>query len=118
MEKEKKRSGRIAVPVKEGKLCIHFGKTPAFALFDIREGQVAGIHEVVPPPHAPEVFPRWLGELGVTDVITGGIGQKAIDMLLEEGINVYDGAPVKEVTALVDDLLGGHLENLGNYCDH
>ncbi len=117
MEK-KKRTGRIAVPVKEGKLCIHFGQSPSFVLYDVRNGKVEGRQEVVPPPHGPEVFPRWLGELGVTDVISGGIGRKAIDVLLKEGINVFDGAPVKPADKLVDDLLAGDLESLGNYCDH
>jgi predicted Fe-Mo cluster-binding NifX family protein len=113
-----KKVRRIAVPVKDGKLCIHFGQSQLFYLYEVCGGELQEKKEVVPPGHAPEVYPRWLAELGVTDVITGGIGRKAIDVFLEERINVFDGAPVKDAGELVEDFLKGKLENLGNYCDH
>ena len=109
---------RIAVPVIDGKLSEHFGQSQLFYLYEVHGDDLYGKKEVVPPTHAPEVYPRWLAELGVTDVITGGIGRKAIDVFLNERINVFDGAPIKDADELVDDFLKGKLENLGNYCDH
>ncbi len=116
--KKKRYTGRIVIPEENGKLSAHFGQSHHFILFKIRDGQTEHKQELVPPEHGPGVYPRWLAGLGVTDVITGGIGQKAIDVFLEKGINVFDGAPVKEVDELVQDFLDGHLESLGNYCDH
>jgi predicted Fe-Mo cluster-binding NifX family protein len=112
------KTGRVAIPVQDGKLSMHFGQSHLFFIYDVREGKITGKEEVIPPEHGPEVYPRWLAELGVTDVITGGIGQKAIDVFLREKINVFDGAPEKEAGELVNDYLSGDLESLGNYCDH
>ena len=112
------KTGRIAIPVQGGMLNIHFGQSRLFHLYDISGGEIRGRSEVVPPEHGPEVYPRWLAELGVTDVITGGIGRQAIDVFLREKINVFDGAPVTEAEQLVNDFLAGKLESLGNYCDH
>ena len=38
----------------------------------------------MPPEHRPGVYPRWVAALGVTDVIAGGIGQRAIDLFNEQ----------------------------------
>jgi predicted Fe-Mo cluster-binding NifX family protein len=113
-----KKTGRIALPTEDGRLSAHFGQSQLFYLYDIQEGKIMGRQEAVPPEHGPEVYPRWLAEMGVTDVITGGIGRKAIDVFLGEKINVFDGAPVKKAEELVEDFLAGELESLGNYCDH
>ena len=109
---------KVAVPVADDRLCEHFGKSDQFYLYEIRQGRIVGRERVSPPPHDQGVYPRWLAEQGVTDVITGGIGQKAIDIFLEAGINVFDGAPVNDPESLVYDFLTGRLESLGNYCDH
>ena len=116
--KKERFTGKIAIPVENGKLSVHFGQSHDFFLYEIRNGEVEKREEVVPPEHGPEVYPRWLAGQGVTDVITGGIGQKAIDVFLGKGINVFDGAPVKEADELLAAFLAGHLESLGNYCDH
>jgi len=115
---EQKYTGKIALPVENGKLGLHFGQSHHFYLYEIKDGKVESRREVIPPEHGPEVYPRWLADMGVTEVITGGIGQKAIDVFLKKGINVFDGAPVKEADELVSDFLAGHLRSLGNYCDH
>jgi len=109
---------KVAVPVVRGELCVHFGQSDLFYIFETTNDEIISMIELKPPEHANGVYPKWLKEQGVTDVITGGIGQKAIDIFLDAGINVFDGAPVKEPEALVLDFLNGRLESLGNYCDH
>ncbi len=116
MKKHKVR--KVAIPVVNGQLCEHFGKSDLFYVFEIKNNRIAGKETLKPPPHDNGVYPRWLTERGVTDVITGGIGQKAIDIFLEAGINVFDGAPVDQPENLVRDFLAGKLESYGNYCDH
>ncbi len=115
---EKNKIKKIAVPVADQKLCEHFGKSDVFYIYEIRDNKIVGRQNLKPPPHESEVYPRWLAGLGVTDVITGGIGQKAIDIFLEAGINVFDGAPVNDPENLVNDFLAGKLQSLGNFCDH
>ncbi|MCK7542001.1 MAG: hypothetical protein MZV63_69485 [Marinilabiliales bacterium] len=37
-------------------------------------------HSSHPRPHEPGLLPGWLAEKGVTDVIAGGMGQRAIGL--------------------------------------
>jgi predicted Fe-Mo cluster-binding NifX family protein len=50
---------------------------------------------ITPPPHELVLLPGWLAEKGVTDVIAGGNGQRAIGLFTQQKINVYVGAPIK-----------------------
>ena len=50
--------------------------------------------ETLPAPkHEPGAFPRWLHSLGVQVVIAGGIGQRALVLFAQQGINVVAGLP-------------------------
>jgi len=109
---------RIAIPVVEGTLCKHFGHCQEFHVFDVDQSNIAEQNALTPPPHAPGVIPKWLGEHGVTDVIAGGMGQRAIDIFNKQGVNVFVGAPSKGSTAIVEDFLAGTLETQANMCDH
>ncbi len=109
---------KIAVPLENDQLCNHFGHSEAFALYQVENNQIVNTDKQVPPPHEPGSTPRWLHELGVTDVIAGGIGQRAIQILLNNHINVYVGVAQKPVDELVNDLLNDRLEAGVNLCDH
>jgi predicted Fe-Mo cluster-binding NifX family protein len=56
--------------------------------------------------------------LGVTDIIAGGLGQRAIDIFLQNGINVYTGVNIATPEELVKQLLNGTLVAGVNLCDH
>lgn len=109
---------KIAVPVKNNLLSMHFGQAEQFYFFEIEGGESMRVERMQSPEHADGVYPEWLKNHGVTDVISGGIGKKAIDRLHMHGINVFDGAPIKPPEELVKDLVAGKLEKYGNYCDH
>jgi predicted Fe-Mo cluster-binding NifX family protein len=109
---------KIAIPVENGVLSAHFGHAKEFALVEIKDGKVIKNDSLVPPPHEPGVLPKWLGEQQATDILAGGMGQKAIQLFLENKINVFVGVAQKPVLALVDDLLNNTLESGANYCDH
>jgi predicted Fe-Mo cluster-binding NifX family protein len=68
--------------------------------------------------HQPGLYPKWIAQHGVTDVIAGGMGQQAITLFNQQNINVFVGAPVKEPKLLVEDFLTGQLLLNANYCDH
>jgi len=74
--------------------------------------------EITPPDHQPGLYPRWIAEHGVTDVIAGGMGQRAIDLFNEQKINVFVGAPMLKAKELVDEFLSDKLVLNANYCDH
>ncbi len=109
---------KIAIPVINGRLCAHFGHCSHFFIADIKEGKLAGTAELVPPPHAPGVIPKWLGEQGVTVVMAGGVGQKAIDIFGQYNIEPIIGVAEKPPQELINDFLNQQLESGINQCDH
>ncbi|HNX42857.1 MAG TPA: NifB/NifX family molybdenum-iron cluster-binding protein [Bacteroidales bacterium] len=109
---------RIAIPMEDGVLCAHFGHCQTFAIVTIQDHQIANIRDVVPPEHVPGLYPRWIAQFGVTDVIAGGMGQQAISLFNEQKINAFVGAPIKTAEEIVRDFISGKLELTANYCDH
>jgi predicted Fe-Mo cluster-binding NifX family protein len=109
---------KIAIPVIEGTLCKHFGHCQEFHVFTIENSEIREQTALTPPPHAPGVIPDWISKNGVTDVIVGGIGQRAIDIFNNKNVNVYVGAPSKKSEAIIKDFLNGTLETQANMCDH
>ncbi len=109
---------RIAIPLENGILCSHFGHCQQFAIIDTNDKSITEVSLVTPPPHEPGLLPAWLAEKGVTDVIAGGMGQRAIELFNNQKINVFVGAQIKSHSDLVDDLLNNSLVAGANYCDH
>ncbi len=108
----------IAVPLENGILCSHFGHCQQFAIIEAENKTVTRETMVIPPPHEPGLLPGWLAEKGVTDVIAGGMGQRAINLFNQQNINVFVGAPLKKPGDLALDLLNDTLVAGANYCDH
>ena len=109
---------RIAIPLENGILCSHFGHCHQFAIIDADIKNISATQFITPPPHEPGLLPGWLAEKGVTDVIAGGMGQRAISLFNQQNINVFVGAPVKTPAELANDLLNNNLAAGANYCDH
>lgn len=109
---------RIAIPLEGGILCSHFGHCEQFVIVDADDRSITSETLITPPPHEPGLLPGWLAEKGVTDVIAGGIGQRAIGLFNQHSINVFVGAPVKSPDELASDLLNDKLQAGANYCDH
>ncbi len=109
---------RIAIPLESGILCSHFGHCEQFAIIDTENNTISSESLITPPPHEPGLLPGWLAEKGVTDVIAGGMGQRAIDLFNLQKINVFVGAQMKSPEELATDLLNNSLSAGANYCDH
>ena len=109
---------KIAVPISDGLLDTHFGHCKQFAVVETEGETIVGTSYLDAPPHQPGLLPRWLPERGVTDVIAGGMGQRAIELFNVRGVNVFVGAPKLSP----EELAKGHLEKSllfsANYCDH
>lgn len=110
---------KIAIPVDEsGRLDAHFGHCRFFMVFTEENGQIIARDREAPPPHEPGVLPKWLAEKGITDVITGGMGQMALKLFHKNGVNAFVGAPQISCFDLIQEFLGDNLRLTGNYCDH
>ena len=109
---------KIAVPTSNGKLDAHFGHCKQFALVEVEDKKIKGVSYLDAPPHQPGLLPPWLAERGAADIIAGGMGQRAIDLFNERGINVFVGAPAITPEEIVEGFLNGSLDFSANYCDH
>ncbi len=116
----KENTMRIAVPVAEGKLAMHFGHCATFALVDVdtENKTVLGREDVPAPPHQPGLLPPWLAERNVNLVIAGGMGQRAQALFAEHGITVLVGAPAETPEDVATQYLAGTLQTGANVCDH
>ena len=110
----------IAIPIADGRLCMHFGHCEQFALLDVDTAQrtILNTRQMDPPPHEPGLLPRWLNEQGVKLVIAGGMGGRAQNIFAEQGIEVIVGAPADSPESLVRSYLDGSLSSGKNLCDH
>lgn len=111
---------RFAIPLAEGKLAIHFGHCASFALIDVDpvNKTILKREDVDAPPHQPGLLPPWLAERGVTQILAGGMGQRAQELFTAQGIRVAVGAPVETPEKLVADFIAGTLSVGSNACDH
>lgn len=111
---------RIALPIADGTLAMHFGHCAQFALVDVDVAakQVIKTEMVDAPEHQPGLLPRWLGERGANVIIAGGMGSRAQMLFAEQGIQVIVGAPADSLDNLVAAYLNDSLQSGANICDH
>jgi predicted Fe-Mo cluster-binding NifX family protein len=109
---------KFAIPIENGLLCSHFGHCQQFAIIEVENNTIVNESFIIPPPHEPGLLPAWLAEKGVTNIIAGGLGQKAIELFLSHRIKVIVGAPQKRASDLVSDYLNNKLVTNANACSH
>jgi len=111
---------KIAIPVADGRLCMHFGHCEQFALVEVDETgkTVIATHYLTPPPHEPGVLPRWLHEQGANVIVAGGMGQRAQGLFAQNGIKVVVGAQGGTPEEIATSYLRNTLEVGQNVCDH
>ncbi|MGA1796998.1 MAG: NifB/NifX family molybdenum-iron cluster-binding protein [bacterium] len=111
---------RIAIPLANGKLAMHFGHCGHFALVDVdpSAGKILRREDIEAPAHQPGLLPPWLAQQGATIIIAGGMGQRAQALFADHGIRVLVGAPAETPERLVNAYLSGTLATGENICDH
>ncbi|MEJ2658608.1 MAG: P-loop NTPase [Desulfobacterales bacterium] len=96
---------KIAIPIAEGRLLPSFGKATEFAIFHIQNQQIIKKEILNPPPHGPNVFPDWLHDMGISVIIAGSMGRKAMENFKAKGTTVITGSP----STSPDELVRQHL---------
>ena len=107
---------KIAISTDSGNVSAHFGRCPEFTIFEVEEGSKEVKKETIKNPgHEPGFLPEFLGKMGVSCIIAGGMGQNAKMLFEENKIDTVLGAqgPVDDV---IDKMLSGELENGNNVC--
>ncbi len=83
---------KIAVASEKNSVAQHFGHCTEFALYETEQNEILKKETTANPGHKPGFLPVFLAEKGVQLIITGGIGQGAIDIFSAKGIQVIAGA--------------------------
>ncbi len=111
---------KIAIPLADGRLSMHFGHSEYFAILDVDPATKAVLkrEDIEAPPHQPGLLPPWLKSKGVDVVITGGMGQRALSLFREQGVEVVVGAPSLTPEEIANSYLNGTLITGQNVCDH
>ncbi len=109
---------KVAIPLENGRLTAHFGHCKQFSFLEVNNNEIVRETLITPPPHEPGLLPAWLAEHGITDIIAGGMGQRALKLFAEQNIAVSVGAQPKSPHELVQDWMQNSLVTGSNACDH
>ena len=118
-ERKENHNVKIAIPLVDGRVSMHFGHCEKFALVEADEqNNIVGKTLLDPPAHEPGALPAWLNEQGADVIIASGMGNRAQQLFTQSGITVVVGASVAEPEEVVSAYLSGTLEAGDNICDH
>jgi len=117
---KEEKTMRIAIPIADGKLAMHFGHCEQFALVDVDPAtkKILKQYFLEAPEHQPGLLPGWLKERGADVILAGGMGSRAQNLFAQNGIKVVTGASCEAPEALVNAYLEDTLRTGENICDH
>lgn len=107
---------KIAVAGMGENVAQHFGHCEGFYIYEAENGKLLSESFIANPGHKPGFLPNFLHEKGVTTIISGGMGQGAVEIFDEHGIEVVVGAS-GEARAAADAYVSGALKSTGSICD-
>ncbi|MFP4078372.1 MAG: NifB/NifX family molybdenum-iron cluster-binding protein [Candidatus Izemoplasmataceae bacterium] len=118
MSMDTKTAKKIAFPTSDKKhVDQHFGHTEAFCLYTVEDNQVKDVSYVTPPPHKPGALPLFLRDHGVDVIITGGMGNRAVELFKHNKIDVILGAE-GSIEKNLNDFFDGDLVSTVSPCEH
>ena len=102
---------RVAVPLADGRLADHLGRTERFALMDVdgEKRRTVRTFTVAAPAHPPGLWPAWLRERETDVIVANGMGARACRLFEEQGIAVYSGPAGEEPETLAEAYARGEL---------
>jgi predicted Fe-Mo cluster-binding NifX family protein len=113
---------RIAIAADGTGVSSHFGHCEKFAIYHVRDKEIIHQECVVSPGHEPGKLPRLLATRGITHVLAGGMGMRAIQLFEEQGIGIVLGiqGPVDEVAECFaqDKIVSGESMCSHDQCGH
>lgn len=108
---------KIAVATEGISVSAHFGRCPEYAIFEVEGGEVKSRTIIPNPGHEPGFLPGYLGRMGVSCIIAGGMGPRAEALFSEQGIETVTGVS-GTIERAVANYLAGTLERGRSACDH
>lgn len=109
---------KIALPSRDNKIDDHFGHCEYFTVFTVNEKEIISEETVDSPVGCgcKSNIATDLAEIGVSVMLAGNMGDGAVNVLKNAGIEVVRGCQgdIKEVAL---SWLAGELEDAGDGCD-
>ncbi len=97
---------KIAVSTEAGNVAAHFGRCPAYTVYEIKDGNITHKEEIANPGHQPGFLPKYLSQKGVDIVIAGGMGPRAQNLFSQNNIQTIIG-----IQGPVDDVIRAYLND-------
>lgn len=108
----------VAATYENGQIFQHFGRTPAFKVYQIEDGAIVAAGLLDPEGAGHGALVGVLMQYGIEALICGGIGPSAVNFLAQAGIAVYAGN-AGSADAAAQALAAGTLaQNTEANCDH
>lgn len=110
---------KIALPKNENEINQHFGRSKSFEVVTIEDKKVTDRKEVSAESlqHNHGGLAELLKAEGVSVVITGGIGQGAIEGLKSQNLEIIRGAS-GNIDDIVASYINGELKDTNVVCNH
>ncbi|QQS50931.1 MAG: NifB/NifX family molybdenum-iron cluster-binding protein [Bacteroidota bacterium] len=111
---------KIAVPTRGNLVDDHFGHCEAYTVFTLNEQNKVEKSEILPSPQGcgcKSNIATVLREQGVKIMLAGNMGNGALNVLNNQGIQVYRGCS-GDVNMLVEDFLSNQIKDSGTGCGH
>jgi predicted Fe-Mo cluster-binding NifX family protein len=108
---------KVAIATDQGYVSAHFGRCPAYTIYDIADGEIRQREDIENPGHQPGFLPQYLAERGVNVIIAGGMGPRAQALFAQSNITTFIGVqgPLDEV---ITKFINQELEAGQDLCNH
>jgi predicted Fe-Mo cluster-binding NifX family protein len=108
---------KVAIATDQGYVSAHFGRCPAYTIYDIDNGEIRQREDIANPGHQPGFLPQYLAERGVNVIIAGGMGPRAQTLFAQSNITTFIGVqgPIDEV---ITKFINQELEAGQDLCNH
>ena len=91
---------RVAISTDGDHVSAHFGRCPSFTIIDIEESKVTQRESIANPGHQPGSIPQFLHQKGVSCIVCGGMGRRAVNFFEQYKIETIIG-----VTGTIDEVI-------------
>lgn len=106
---------KIAVSSEGKQVSGHFGHCEGFTVYELGKDKVLKKEFIQNPGHKPGFLPVFLKEKNTNVIISGGMGDTAVQLFNSNGIEVVVGAQGL-CDDVVDKYINGELKSTGSVC--
>lgn len=110
---------KIALPSNENKVDSHFGHCEYFTVYTVNENKEITSHDIVQSPDGcgcKSNIAQTLAQMGVKVMLAGNMGQGAVNVLNNHGIQVLRGCQ-GDVKTVAEQWLEGNVIDSGLGCE-